>query len=91
SAPFSFSMAIEIILHQRREAKMMYDTTPDKLATTLPRSPKSVIAAKPVNLALQGGGSHGAFTWGVLDALLESGEIDFTSVSGTSAGAMNAV
>ncbi|WP_424192960.1 patatin-like phospholipase family protein [Ampullimonas aquatilis] len=70
---------------------MMYDTTPDKLATTLPRSPKSVIAAKPVNLALQGGGSHGAFTWGVLDALLESGEIDFTSVSGTSAGAMNAV
>lgn len=44
-----------------------------------------------INLALQGGGSHGAFTWGVLDALLEDGRIDFDGVSGTSAGAMNAV
>ncbi len=44
-----------------------------------------------VNLALQGGGSHGAFTWGVLDRLLEDGRIDFPAVSGTSAGAMNAV
>nr|WP_295079187.1 patatin-like phospholipase family protein [uncultured Roseateles sp.] len=45
----------------------------------------------PVNLALQGGGSHGAFTWGVLDALLEDGRISFEGISGTSAGAMNAV
>lgn len=45
---------------------------------------------KPLNLALQGGGSHGAFTWGVLDALLEDGRIDFDSLSATSAGAMNA-
>ena len=44
-----------------------------------------------LNLALQGGGSHGAFTWGVLDALLEDGRIDIEGVSGTSAGAMNAV
>lgn len=44
-----------------------------------------------VNLALQGGGAHGAFTWGVLDQLLEDGRIDFEGVSGTSAGAMNAV
>ena len=44
-----------------------------------------------VNLALQGGGSHGAFTWGVLDALLEDGRITFEGISGTSAGAMNAV
>ena len=44
-----------------------------------------------VNLALQGGGSHGAFTWGVLDALLEDGRIAFEGISGTSAGAMNAV
>lgn len=44
-----------------------------------------------VNLALQGGGAHGAFTWGVLDALLEDGRLDFEGVSGTSAGAMNAV
>lgn len=45
----------------------------------------------PLNLALQGGGAHGAFTWGVLDALLEDGRFDFEGVSGTSAGAMNAV
>ena len=47
---------------------------------------------KPIlNLALQGGGSHGAFTWGVLDALLEDGRYKFEGVSGTSAGAMNAI
>jgi NTE family protein len=44
-----------------------------------------------LNAALQGGGAHGAFTWGVLDRLLEDGRVDFASVSGTSAGAMNAV
>lgn len=51
-------------------------------------------AARPrprLNLALQGGGSHGALTWGVLDALLEDGQLQFDGVSGTSAGAMNAV
>ncbi|MEY8879587.1 MAG: patatin-like phospholipase family protein, partial [Leptothrix sp. (in: b-proteobacteria)] len=47
-------------------------------------------AARPLDLALQGGGSHGAFTWGVLDALLEDGRFTFDGVSGTSAGAMNA-
>jgi NTE family protein len=46
---------------------------------------------KRVNLALQGGGAHGAFTWGVLDAFLEDGRLDVVAVSGTSAGAMNAV
>ena len=46
---------------------------------------------KTIHLALQGGGAHGAFTWGVLDALLEDESIDFDGVSGTSAGAMNAV
>lgn len=48
-------------------------------------------AARTLNLALQGGGAHGAFTWGVLDALLEDGRIAFDGISGTSAGAMNAV
>jgi len=42
-------------------------------------------------LALQGGGSHGAFTWGVLDQLLEDGRVDIRAISGASAGAMNAV
>ncbi|EIM24628.1 patatin-like phospholipase family protein [Microvirga lotononidis] len=43
-----------------------------------------------VDLALQGGGSHGAFTWGVLDRLLEESWLHITGISGTSAGAMNA-
>ena len=46
---------------------------------------------KKLNLALQGGGAHGAFTWGVLDRLLEDDRIDIEAVSGTSAGAMNGV
>jgi NTE family protein len=45
---------------------------------------------KPVTLALQGGGAHGAFAWGVLDRLLEDGRLAFEGVSATSAGAMNA-
>lgn len=43
-----------------------------------------------VDLALQGGGAHGAFTWGVLDRLLEEPDIQIEGISGTSAGAMNA-
>lgn len=46
---------------------------------------------KRVNLALQGGGAHGAYTWGVLDKFLEDGRIYIEAISGTSAGAMNAV
>lgn len=49
------------------------------------------MSKKSINLALQGGGSHGAFTWGVLDYLMEDGRIDVEGISGTSAGAMNAV
>ncbi len=59
----------------------------DPAASTPPRSASRL----PLNLALQGGGSHGAFTWGVLDTLLEDGQWDFDGISGTSAGAMNAV
>src|SRR3982751_3285609 len=47
-------------------------------------------AAKTINLALQGGGAHGAFTWGVLDRLLEEDAIAFEGISATSAGAANA-
>ena len=46
-------------------------------------------ARRRVALALQGGGSHGAFTWGVLDRLLDDATIDIVGVTGTSAGAMN--
>ena len=52
--------------------------------TAKPSNPKTV------NLALQGGGSHGAFTWGVLDRLLDEERLDIEGISGTSAGAMNA-
>ena len=48
-------------------------------------------AKKSIKLALQGGGSHGAFAWGVLDRLLEDERLHIAAVSGTSAGAMNAV
>lgn len=47
--------------------------------------------SKAINLALQGGGSHGAFAWGVIDYLLEDGRLKFEGISATSAGAMNAV
>src|ERR1700694_1882251 len=50
-----------------------------------PRAPKTG------SLAPQGGGAHGAFTWGVLDALLEDGRLAVEAITGTSAGAMNAV
>jgi len=46
---------------------------------------------KRLSLALQGGGSFGAFTWGVLDRLLDEGEVEFDAISGASAGAVNAV
>jgi NTE family protein len=46
---------------------------------------------KRVNLALQGGGAHGAFTWGVIDQLLADERLEIAGISGTSAGALNAV
>jgi NTE family protein len=48
------------------------------------------VKVKTLNLALQGGGAHGAFTWGVLDRLLEEPRLDFEGIVATSAGAMNA-
>lgn len=59
-----------------------------RLRRTAPtRRPRSL----PLNLALQGGGAHGAFTWGVLDRLLEEPGLTVEGISGASAGAMNAV
>ena len=52
---------------------------------------KTTRKPKPISLALQGGGAHGAFAWGVIDKLLEDGRLDIEAVSGTSAGSMNAV
>src|SRR5262249_47966981 len=53
------------------------------------RNPPST--TKRINLALQGGGAHGAFTWGVLDQILSDERIVVEGISGTSAGAVNAV
>lgn len=50
---------------------------------------KKRLPKKRVNLALQGGGAHGAFTWGVLDRLLEDETLEVAAISGTSAGALN--
>jgi NTE family protein len=61
---------------------------------TSPTAPKRAAprpGVKTVNLALQGGGSHGAYTWGVLDALAEDTRIEIAAISGASAGTMNAV
>jgi NTE family protein len=61
-------------------------TMPDE---TTPRS-TTPPPPKRVNLALQGGGAHGAFTWGVLDRLLQDTRLEFEGISGSSAGAINA-
>src|SRR3974390_430459 len=53
--------------------------------------PVRVPPGKKINLALQGGGAHGAFTWGVLDHLLADGRLAIEGISGASAGAMNAI
>lgn len=56
-----------------------------------PSSSPQVETEHGIAIALQGGGAHGAFTWGVLDRLLDEPSIRFEAISGTSAGAMNAV
>jgi NTE family protein len=66
----------------------------DRITASEPAASPEVsggVQVKTVNLALQGGGAHGAFAWGVLDRLLEEERIAFEGVSATSAGAMNAV
>ncbi len=52
--------------------------------------PSQNVKRKSIDLALQGGGAHGAFAWGILDYLLEDGRIDFSCITAASAGAMNA-
>jgi NTE family protein len=58
--------------------------TADSSGGSIARDPTAI------DLALQGGGAHGAFTWGVLDRLLEEPWLEIDGISGTSAGAMNA-
>ena len=67
------------------------DAADTDAAAALPELPAENGKAPPIGLALQGGGAHGAFTWGVLDRLLEAGAFRFEAISGASAGALNAV
>jgi NTE family protein len=64
-------------------------TAAPKSAAPKPAANRQTV--KTVNLALQGGGSHGAYTWGVLDALAEDTRIEISAISGASAGTMNAI
>jgi NTE family protein len=69
------------------------DPHPRPKGIAKPKSARGAATAaetKTINLALQGGGAHGAFAWGVLDRLMEDGRIDIEGISATSAGAMNA-
>src|ERR1700687_6280548 len=73
------------------------DVTPERKSAERPEAsggaghePAFSSKVRTINLALQGGGAHGAFTWGVLDRLLEQQDIAFEGLSATSAGAMNA-
>src|ERR1700723_4390872 len=64
------------------------------LASLLPgraADQKNPSTTKRINLALQGGGAHGAFTWGVLEQILGDERLTIEGISGASAGAMNAV
>lgn len=71
----------------RRHQAPQRPPEPTDRPDTVAEAPK----AQPIGLALQGGGAHGAFTWGVLDRLLESGLFRIEAISGASAGALNAV
>lgn len=62
---------------------------PDQTMPAPAVQPANRKGAKPINLALQGGGAHGSFTWGVLDRILEDGRLTIDGIVGTSAGAMN--
>src|SRR5437660_4822079 len=71
------------------------EVTSDRNSTERPEAsggagPASSNQVRTINLALQGGGAHGAFTWGVLDRFLDEKGLAFEGLSATSAGAMNA-
>ncbi|MBK3774477.1 patatin-like phospholipase family protein [Azospirillum sp. YIM DDC1] len=62
---------------------------PDQTMPAPAVQPANRKGAKPISLALQGGGAHGSFTWGVIDRILEDGRLTIDGIVGTSAGAMN--
>jgi NTE family protein len=81
---------MDAMTYADRASSASSTTRPRANASRKPKAGKDA-ATRTINLALQGGGAHGAFTWGVLDRLLEDERISFEGISATSAGAMNAV
>ena len=75
--------------HRARTADRQPDANRSRVSTKRART-RAEAPSQTINLALQGGGAHGAFTWGVLDRLLEEPWLGIEGISGTSAGAMNA-
>src|SRR5829696_6661853 len=88
AAGLPFDISLMVVCQATREPVMTGRA--EKISRTV-RGLAGPNAAKTISLALQGGGAHGAFTWGVLDHLLEDGRLAIAGVSGTSAGAVNAV
>jgi NTE family protein len=84
------SLFRKLFFPQRRAARCPTADAPALIASPSIRY-EPPAGSKKINLALQGGGSHGAFTWGVLDYLLEDGRLEIAGLSGASAGAVNAV
>ena len=78
------------IEHRAKRSNELADKHPEKPMSTSATSMQKIADDVLVDLALQGGGAHGAFTWGVLDRLLEEPRLGIDGISGTSAGAMNA-
>ena len=72
------------------EVEAVEAAPPEQPAPEAPASKRRKADTLLIDLALQGGGSHGAFTWGVLDRILEEKWLHIEAISGTSAGAMNA-
>ncbi len=78
---FRWQRSVQIAMAEKVKRQLRMNQEPPKTASTI----------REVAVALQGGGSHGAFTWGVLDRLLEEPTLKITGATGASAGAMNAV
>src|SRR5438093_895875 len=88
-APRSLCVSDHLLERGRRPGNPRADRTPMKTSVAQTQS-RSQAPRKPLGLALQGGGSWGAYTWGVLDSLLASRSLTLSQFSGTSAGAINA-
>src|SRR3712207_3187336 len=86
-------MVVFFFSSRRRHTRYWRDWSSDVCSSDLlsrPAFARAATTTRRINLALQGGGTHGAFTWGVLERLLEDDRLDIDGVSGTSAGAINA-